>query len=184
MSGLCSWKSFLLCSLSKSHCTQENQTQRFSFQGSLMTLKKCMLQYGSVNCDSSFTFLQLLFIKTSSTFSSVIVPILFVVCFALPLIKTQNVLQQLNFLLPLKVNFLGGGIQVNNLKNDLFLFLLHSYKLLMDEKKKGWSNKTIFLCPLYIVKQISYQFKIILFFNPCGQRRESVVCFLGNLSWV
>lgn len=29
--------SFLLCSLSKSHCTQENQTQRFSFQGSLMT---------------------------------------------------------------------------------------------------------------------------------------------------
>lgn len=47
-----------------------------------------MLQYSSVSCDSSFTFLLLVFIKPSSAFSSVIVPVLFVVYFALPQIKT------------------------------------------------------------------------------------------------
>lgn len=46
----------------------------------------------SVNCDFSFTFLQLVFIKTSSAFSSVIVSVLFVVYFALPQIKTLKML--------------------------------------------------------------------------------------------
>lgn len=75
-----------------------------------------------------------MFIKTSSAFSSVIVPVLFVVYFALLQIKSLSVLQQLSFSLPLKVNFLGGDVQVDNLKNDLFLFLLRSYKLLMGRK--------------------------------------------------
>lgn len=83
-----------------------------------------------------------MFIKTSSALASVIVPVLFVVYFALLQIKNLSVLQQLSFSLLLKVNFLGGDVQVNNLKNDLFLFLLRSYKLLMGRKEKEWSDKT------------------------------------------
>lgn len=51
-----------------------------------------MLQYSSVNCDFSFTFLQLVFIKTASAFYFVIVPVLFVVYFTLPQIKTLKML--------------------------------------------------------------------------------------------
>lgn len=89
-----------------------------------------------------------MFIKTSSALASVIVPVLFVVYFALLQIKNLSVLQQLSFSLLLKVNFLGGDVRVNNLKNDLFLFLLRSYKLLMGRKEKEWSDKTLSLCIL------------------------------------
>lgn len=80
-------------------------------------------------------------IETSLAFSSEIVAVLFVVYFALLHIKSLSVLQQLSFSLPLKVNFHGGDVQVNNLKNDLFLFLLCLYKL-MGRKEKGWSDET------------------------------------------